>query len=119
MAKVSAHGTSLFTYFSARRGGLLRYMSDGTILRRTPWQNSWKVYGKGTPEQIVEIVAHKESWLAGKPEWLREIKSLPTFELLKEWEADGVCETPTGHRVEPDGTGPDGSPSWLRLLGVI
>jgi hypothetical protein len=32
---------------------------------------------------------------------------------------DGICETPTGHRVEPDGIGPDGVPSWLRLFSLI
>ena len=119
MAKVSAHGTALFTYFSVRRRGLARYMSDGTILRRTPWQSGWRVYGKTTPERIAKIVAEKEAWIAGRPAWLRDIRSLPPFRTLVAWEADGICETPTGHRVESDGTGPDGCPSWLRLLSFI
>lgn len=27
---------------------------------------------------------------------------------LMAWNEDGICETPTGHRVEANGTGPDG-----------
>ena len=38
---------------------------------------------------------------------------------LMAWDEDGICETPTGHRVETDGTGPDGVPSWLRALRLI
>ena len=38
---------------------------------------------------------------------------------LMAWNEDGVCATPTDHRVEPDGTGPDGVPSWLRALRLI
>ena len=38
---------------------------------------------------------------------------------LMTWNEDGICETPNGHRVEPDGTGPDGVPSWLRALRLI
>ncbi len=38
---------------------------------------------------------------------------------LEKWLCDDVVKTPTGHTVEPDGHGPDGSPSWLRVLGLI
>jgi hypothetical protein len=43
----------------------------------------------------------------------------PSVNQLSKWDLDGVCKTPTGHRTEPDGYGPDGSPSWLLVLGVI
>ena len=43
----------------------------------------------------------------------------PGFKALEKWESDGVCKTPTGFRVEPDGWGPDGSPSWLLAMGMI
>ena len=33
--------------------------------------------------------------------------------------ATGICETPTGHCLEPEGPGPDGMPSWLRALRLI
>ena len=32
---------------------------------------------------------------------------------------DGIASTVTGKRVEPDGHGPDGSPSWLLVMGLI
>ena len=43
----------------------------------------------------------------------------PGMRALEKWSEDGVCLTPTGKRVEPDGYGPDGSPSWLLAMGMI
>jgi hypothetical protein len=43
----------------------------------------------------------------------------PSIRTLERWSNDGVCKTPSGHRVEPDGTGPDNSPSWLLALQLI
>lgn len=43
----------------------------------------------------------------------------PGTRALEKYAYDSVCKTPTGHEVEPDGTGPDGSPSWLLVLGLI
>lgn len=43
----------------------------------------------------------------------------PSMEELVEWSYDSICETPTGECTEPDGYGPDGSPSWLMVLGLI
>jgi len=51
--------------------------------------------------------------------FLSKFKKPPTMKTLEKWSNDGVCQTPTGHRVEPDGTGPDGSPSWLLAFGMI
>ena len=48
-----------------------------------------------------------------------QVEELPSMQELTAWNEDGICETPTGHRVEPDGTGPDGVPSWLRALRLI
>ncbi len=44
---------------------------------------------------------------------------LPSVQELNEWTMDSVCDTPTGHSVEPDGFGPDGCPAWLLLLGFL
>lgn len=41
----------------------------------------------------------------------------PTMKTLEKWISDGIAKTVTGCRVEPDGIGPDGSPSWLLVLG--
>ena len=43
----------------------------------------------------------------------------PSFARLEKMSDDGVATTPTGKRVEPDGWGPDKSPSWLLILGYI
>jgi len=45
--------------------------------------------------------------------------AVPSERTLEKWLFDDVVKTPTGHKVEPDGHGPDGSPSWLRVLGLI
>jgi len=44
---------------------------------------------------------------------------IPSFNTLERWMNDGVCKTPTGARVEPDGHDEYGSPSWLLVLGLI
>jgi hypothetical protein len=43
----------------------------------------------------------------------------PTFLTLDKWSDAGICKTVTGHRTEPDGHGPDNSPSWLLALAMI
>lgn len=43
----------------------------------------------------------------------------PSINTMMKWSDDGVAQTVTGKRVEPDGVGPDGSPSWLLVLGYI
>ena len=43
----------------------------------------------------------------------------PTLATLERWSNDGIAKTTTGARIEPDGIGSDGAPSWLRALGMI
>ena len=43
----------------------------------------------------------------------------PSMASLEKWSYDSICKTPTGKRVEPDGYGSDGSPSWLLVMGFI
>lgn len=43
----------------------------------------------------------------------------PSEKTLMKWSDDGIAKSVTGARVEPDGYGPDGSPSWLLALGLI
>ena len=43
----------------------------------------------------------------------------PVVRTMEKWSNDGVAHTVTGKRCEPDGHGPDGSPSWLLALGMI
>jgi hypothetical protein len=50
--------------------------------------------------------------------YLRDI-DFPTLDKLSEWSMNTICESPTGHLVEHDGTGPDGFHSWFRYLGFV
>ena len=43
----------------------------------------------------------------------------PSEKTLMKWEEEGYCKTVTGLKVEPDGFGYDGSPSWLIVFGLI
>jgi hypothetical protein len=43
----------------------------------------------------------------------------PSHKTINKWCFDSVCKTPTGKKVEPDGYGYDGSPSWLLVFGLI
>ena len=43
----------------------------------------------------------------------------PTMKTLEKYSFDSVAKSVTGKRCEPDGHGPDGSPSWLLALGMI
>lgn len=46
-------------------------------------------------------------------------KKQPTMKTLEKYSWDGIAKTVTGHKTEPDGYGPDGSPSWLLVLEII
>ena len=43
----------------------------------------------------------------------------PSWEQLKEWLMDGICEATDGCIVEPDGTCPHGCNSWLIEFDLI
>ena len=114
-----AYGAEIHRYVSETRGGLVSVRADGVTLFRSVGED-WRVLSRKKPE------CPYEQWLATKTRgyaelasWKREVQELPSVEQVEEWITDGVCETPTGHCVEPDGTGPDGVPSWLCVLGLL
>lgn len=120
MAKLSAHGSELARYFDPRRRALISIRSDGTRLGKSVWSNGWKVVGRKKPGcPLEQWKASKLAYIASLPAWAQECKSLLSEHDLSEWVSDAVCETPNGDRVEPDGHGPDGVPSWLLLLGLV
>lgn len=43
----------------------------------------------------------------------------PNMHTLEKWMDSGKAKSITGKNVEPDGYAPDGSPSWLIVLGYI
>ena len=46
-------------------------------------------------------------------------KKPPSMRALEKMASDGIARSITGKKVEPDGFGPDGSPSWLIALGLV
>jgi len=71
----------------------------------------------GEPARV--LIAHES-----RPEQPYKVRvtsafKTPSIRTLERWNEEGVCLTPSGHRVEPDGFGSDNSPSWLQALGVI
>jgi hypothetical protein len=120
MATLSKQGNEIFRFFSIRKRGLISIRDNGVILRRTPWSNGWKIIAKKKPEVSIDAFLQSARDRYEKlAEWKKQIKSIPTYETLEEWEREGICETPTGYSVEPDGVGPDGVPSWLRCFSII
>lgn len=51
--------------------------------------------------------------------WLKGFTKSPSQKTLERWSSEGVAKSVTGHKVEPDGYGPDGSPSWMLVVGII
>jgi hypothetical protein len=107
-------------YFSPTARALVTLTSEGVTLIRRIDDDDWKIRAR-KKESISydEWIAIKRTDIAKLPAWALDIRDLPSLENLEEWLFDGLCQTPTGHDVEPDGEGPDGVPSWLRLLGLI
>jgi hypothetical protein len=57
--------------------------------------------------------------LSNAYKWIKGFKAPPSTKVMERWMDDGIAKTVTGKRVEPDGIGPDGSPSYLIVLGLI
>ena len=113
------NGSELHRYFSVARGALISVRSNGVTLCRQ-FDDDWKVLSRKKAEcSFEQWVANKKALLSSLHRWQLEVEELPSLQELMAWNEDGICETPTGHRVEPDGTGPDGVPSWLRALRLI
>ena len=117
--ELDANGTELHRYFSVARGALISVLANGVTLFRQV-DDDWKVLSRKKPDvPLAQWVANKNAALSSLDRWRLEVEELPSMQELMAWNEDGICETPTGHRVEPDGIGPDGVPSWLRALRLI
>ena len=107
-------------FFSIKHRGLVSYRRDGRIVIQRVGDGGFRPFLQKKDEiPLDEWVARKQQEISAVPAWCLQVSALPSIEELDEWSSDGVVETPTGHAVEPDGTGPDGVPSWLRCLGLI
>jgi hypothetical protein len=93
---------------------------DGTRWFKTftgrKWVHRW-TRKKEVP--LTEWIQRKRERYAALPEWQKGVREFPSLRTLKQWDFDGVYETPSGCRVEPDGDGHDGSPSWLKIISFI
>jgi len=49
----------------------------------------------------------------------RAVIKNPTIRSLEKWSIGGICKSVFGAKVEPDGYGPTGEPSWLLAMGMI
>ena len=61
-------------------------------------------------------------WMMGEREVKMRYRSVikePSMRALEKWSEDGVCKSVFGARVEFDGTGPLGEPSWGLALGMV
>jgi hypothetical protein len=118
MAKISANGTELFRYLKG--GRLYSIRSNGVTLARTAYHRTWFVAARKKPEvPMADWVAAKRKRYEAVPVWARDVKSIPSINRLERMVSDCLAETVTGYQVEPDGHGPDGSPSWLLALGLM
>jgi hypothetical protein len=68
---------------------------------------------------LADWIASHERNRAKQPAWAQNCKSVPSTDTLRRWHSDCGCETPSGDWTAPDGVGPDGAPSWLRLFAMI
>ena len=119
ICELEPNGSEMHRYFSVARGALISVRSNGVTLCRQV-DDDWKVLSRKKAEcSLAQWVANKKASLSSLDRWQLEVEELPSLQELMAWNDDGICETPTGHRVEPDGTGPDGVPSWLRALRLI
>ena len=118
-SELDSQGAELHRYFSIARGALISVRSDGVTLCRHV-EEEWKVLSrKKVDVPLSQWLINKKASVCALAPWQLEVDDLPSLQDLMAWNEDGICETPTGHRVEPDGTGPDGVPSWLLALRLI
>lgn len=73
-----------------------------------------KIIGSVNGERKLALRPHSAKKYFGSP-----FTKLPTMATMERWSNDGVARTYTGQRTEPDGTGSDGSVSWLVAYGLI
>ena len=110
----------LFRFFDQKTGRLVSIRDDGTVNHKSIADRDFRrVAQKKAEVPMEQWVAAKQAKYDALPEWTKKVKRLPSMASLEKWSNDGVCMTPTGHKVEPDGHGPDGVPSWLLLLHFI
>jgi hypothetical protein len=90
-------------------------MKNGRVISKGTVAN---VEFSHTPTRECMLVTLPDGTVIKTAYWQLFFK-VPSERTLAVWSMDGVAKSVTGKRVEPDGHGPDGSPSWLLALGYI
>lgn len=114
----------------ARRSGVKANMTKNT--RRDIKLKTGEVIAKGTPLTLAvgndrvllatdeqRQTTYRLSLQGAHRNFGSPFTSIPSVDDLEDWGNDGVCESVTGERVEPDGHDENGFPSWMLVLGLI
>ncbi|MBX3671304.1 MAG: hypothetical protein KF778_23150 [Rhodocyclaceae bacterium] len=111
----------LFRYLCPEHGGLVSIREDGRSYLLRPFKDGvWIKFAEKKPEVPLEKWrANKRAAFALLPYWQTSVTDLPDDATLNRWLVDGVCETPDGDEIEPDGTSWKGVPSWLVALKLM
>jgi hypothetical protein len=120
MAKLKAHGTELYRYFSTKHRGLVSVRSDGTrLIKRV--EEDWKILSRKQADVSMDVWrAAIEKLMNSLAAWKKRVRSLPTQAQLEYWTFDGLCETTDGDLLEPDFRGDwNHGPSWLVALRLV
>lgn len=100
-------------------GRIYEYREDGTVWVKSFGEEYRKYASKKEGVDLSLWLKTKKERIATMEEWRTVAEDFPSLRQLKKWDNDGVSKTPSGWTVEPDGYGPDGSPSWLIILGWV
>lgn len=112
-------GREIGRYFSPALCALVSVRDNGSVLTRSIG-SAWTLHSRKKPEvPLTEWLKHKRETINALPTWKLAVRHLPSQDQLVQWMKSGFSKTPTGYEVEPDGIGPDGVPSWPRLLGLV
>ena len=112
-------GKELFRYVSAQKQGLISVRDDGNTYRKQ-LGTDWVLHlTKKSDVTLKDWLDGKKIFLSKLLPWQLGEVDFPTQSVVERWILDGVCESVTGERVEPDGYSYDGAPSWLLVFGLL
>lgn len=96
----------------SKKGISISFMPKGTSVTLS-WPTTWATKITDPAGRSLSVSTENlHKYVSG-------ISKPPSERTMMKWENDGYCKTVTGERVEPDGRGTDGAPSWLLAAGMI
>lgn len=73
--------------------------------------------------QMTYIIKQDGNRLRVKSEWayhfVTGVNKTPSINQMERWDNEGYSKSMLGKKVEPDGFDPNGSPSWMLVIGII